>query len=88
MVKTKWRNVADGKMQEFPIGYSPHCCIVCADVIGGEFKDLEEHYKQRHQDAPLPTFPCSYCSKQIKTVVKRNRHERRCKDRPVDEKLL
>ena len=91
MPKTEWRNVAagdGGKMQEFPIGYAPMCCIVCGNIVGGEFKDLENHYRNRHQGTPLQTFPCQYCKGRKKTATKRNQHERRCKDRPKDEPLL
>lgn len=90
MSKTEWRNVARGDktiQQEFPIGYAPMCCIICGDVIGGEFKDLENHYRERHETTPLQTFFCSYCKKSNKTAVKRNQHERRCKDKPPDERL-
>ena len=80
----------DGEAVEkpFPVSYAPMCCIICADVVGGEFKDLEKHYSDQHLKTPLQTFPCSYCKQPKKTATKRNQHERRCKDKPAGVRLI
>ena len=91
MPKMEYRDVMRGGENvqlPFPIGYAPMCCIVCGDVVGGEFKDLEDHYRKNHQDASLQTFPCQWCTKPTKTAAKRNRHERRYKNKPKNEMLL
>jgi len=88
MAKTEWRNVlraGEQIMQEFLVGYAPMCCVFCGDIIGGEFKDLEHHYSQKHQGVPLQKFPCQYCQSPKKTATKRNQHERRCNNKPKDQ---